>query len=88
MPENLLAPAWRARRRAKKALIYRERPDDNGELAFAPPKVAEYVSAVHNAMQAKTRGEFKARIPPKDINISQDSAGWRNRAGQVAIRRQ
>jgi hypothetical protein len=28
--------------------------------------VAEYVSAIHNAMQAKTWGEFKARMPPNE----------------------
>ena len=33
-------------------------------MAFAPPEVAEYVSAIHNAMAAPTWGKFKALIPP------------------------
>ena len=35
-------------------------------LVFAPPKVAEYNSAIHRALEATTWGEFKARIPPKE----------------------
>lgn len=35
-------------------------------LVFAPPKVAEYNSAIHRALEATTWGEFKALMPPKE----------------------
>jgi len=35
-------------------------------LVFAPPKVAEYNSAIHHALEATTWGEFKALIPPEE----------------------
>lgn len=35
-------------------------------LVFAPPKVAEYNSAIYRALEATTWGEFKAMIPPKE----------------------
>jgi len=53
-------------RKHRKTLFYRNKPDIGRELAFAPPEVAEYVSAIHNAMQAPTWGKFKALIPPKE----------------------
>jgi hypothetical protein len=51
--------------RKTKALFYTERPDQTS-LVFAPPKVAEYNSAIHRALEAKTWGEFKAIIPVKE----------------------
>lgn len=53
------------RRKIRKTLFYRETPGGE-ELVFAPPEVAEYVSAIYNAMEAKTWGEFKARMPLKE----------------------
>jgi hypothetical protein len=35
-------------------------------LVFAPPDKAEYISAIHHALQAATWGEFKARIPTEE----------------------
>jgi hypothetical protein len=53
------------RRKKTKALSYTERPDQTS-LVFAPPKVAEYNSAIHHALEATTWGEFKALIAPKE----------------------
>ena len=52
-------------RKQRKTLFYTNRPD-SGDLAFAPPEVAEYVSAIHNAMEAPTWGQFKALMPPEE----------------------
>ena len=38
-------------------------------LVFAPPKVAEYISAIHHALKAPTWGKFKARIPPEEYKL-------------------
>jgi hypothetical protein len=45
-------------------LFYTEAPTES--LVFAPPKVAEYNSAIHHALEATTWGEFKALIPPEE----------------------
>jgi hypothetical protein len=36
-------------------------------LVFAPPKVAEYVSAIHNALRSTTWGEFKTLMPLEEF---------------------
>ena len=46
-------------------LFYRNAPHMES-LVFAPPKVAEYISAIHHALEATTWGEFKARMPPEE----------------------
>ena len=58
-------PLSKVRRKQRETLFYRNKPDSE-ELAFAPPEVAEYVSAIHNAMKAPTWGQFKALIPPEE----------------------
>jgi hypothetical protein len=58
-------PLSKVRRKQRKRLFYTNKPDSE-ELAFAPPEVAEYVSAIHNAMAAPTWGQFKALIPPEE----------------------
>ena len=55
----------KVRRKHRKTLFYRNKRDQTS-LVFAPPKVAEYNSAIHHALAASTRGEFKALIPPKE----------------------
>lgn len=35
-------------------------------LVFAPPDVAEHVSAIHHALEAKTWGAFRTLMPPKE----------------------
>jgi hypothetical protein len=55
----------KVRRTKTKGLFYKERPDSDS-LVFAPPKVAEYVSAIHHALEATTWGKFKALMPPKE----------------------
>ena len=55
----------KVRRKHRKTLFYRNKRDQTS-LVFAPPKVAEYNSAIHHALAASTWGEFKALIPPKE----------------------
>jgi hypothetical protein len=49
-------------KKSTKRLFYRDVPH-MGSLVFAPPKVAEYNSAIRRALGASTWGEFKAIIP-------------------------
>ena len=50
---------------AEAVLFYRYSPGQEA-LVFAPPKVAQYIAAIHHALAARTWGEFKSRIPPKE----------------------
>jgi hypothetical protein len=53
------------KKKSTKRLFYRNAPYLES-LVFAPPKVAEYNSAIHHALVASTWGEFKAIIPVKE----------------------
>ena len=53
------------KKKSAKRLFYRNAPYLES-LVFAPPKMAEYNSAIHHALVASTWGEFKAIIPVKE----------------------
>jgi hypothetical protein len=56
-------PATQTRVPEDKALFYAIR---NNGLVFATPERARYVSRLHSAMNAKSWGEFKRRIPASE----------------------
>ena len=56
-------PKYRA---SRPTLCYRVSPANDG-LVFAEPERAEYIAGIHDALQnAKTWGEFKAKLDPEE----------------------